>query len=127
MKDYFNTHVSGVGYYGMHMLATYEGLSAKIRNTAAVEYFLMELCDRIDMERYGPPMVYRFGVGHEIGLSGFQLITTSAISLHTNDPHRDLYLDVFSCKDYDPEVVNSFVKEAFGEPEKSSYQIVLRR
>jgi hypothetical protein len=32
-----------------------------------------------------PPIVARFGKGHETGCSGVQLIETSQISFHTND------------------------------------------
>ena len=55
-----------------------------------------------------------------------QLIQTSAISLHTNDQSRDLYLDVFSCKEFKEEDVLKVVNEFFA-PETTTPHMVYRK
>jgi S-adenosylmethionine/arginine decarboxylase-like enzyme len=42
-----------------------------------------------------------------------QLIETSLISAHFANQSNTTYLDVFSCKAYDPEVVAQFAKQFF--------------
>jgi len=43
-----------------------------------------------------------------------QLIETSLISAHFANKSNVTYLDVFSCKAYDPEKVRTFAQEYFG-------------
>ncbi len=43
-----------------------------------------------------------------------QLIETSLVSAHFANLTNTTYLDVFSCKDYDPEKAASFAKNFFG-------------
>ena len=81
---------------------------------------------RIDMVPFGEPFVERFGEDDEVGISAVQLIQTSAITIHTNDEARDMYLDVFSCKDFNAEDVLSAVKDWFA-PEGLDSQTLLRK
>lgn len=124
--SYKNIEVAGVFYYGKHMMLTCESCNDDLLSLDAVSEFLKELADRIDMIRYGDPLVARFGEGIETGISGVQLITTSALTVHTNDQTRDLYLDVFSCKWFDEQAVMDFVNSVFA-PQDLTYQIVLRK
>jgi S-adenosylmethionine/arginine decarboxylase-like enzyme len=78
------------------------------------------------MIRHGEPIVARFGEGIQVGISAVQLITTSAITIHTNDQARDLYLDVFSCKWFAEDTVLNKVKQMFA-PQEITYQIVMRK
>lgn len=125
-KPYKNIDVDGIKYYGKHMMLTCEACSDSLRDIPTMKKFLQDLADAIDMIRHGDPIVERFGEGIEVGLSGVQLITTSALTIHTNDEACDLYLDVFSCKWYDEETVVNFVNKFFA-PQNFTYQIVLRR
>jgi len=47
------------------------------------------------------------------GFSMTQLIETSLISAHFANQSNTTYLDVFSCKTYDPKVVAEFSKKFF--------------
>jgi hypothetical protein len=51
------------------------------------------------------------------GFSMVQLIETSLISAHFANLTNATYLDVFSCKPYDPELVADFAKNFFGGSE----------
>jgi hypothetical protein len=55
-----------------------------------------------------------------------QLIETSLISAHFANLTNAVYLDVFSCKPYEPEVVERFARKYFCGG-KSVLQVNLRR
>jgi S-adenosylmethionine/arginine decarboxylase-like enzyme len=85
-----------------------------IRDRDHIEAYVIALCDLIGMKRYGDCQVVHFGDGRVAGYSMIQLIETSLISGHfANDTNR-AYLDVFSCKGYDPVVVEEFSRKFFG-------------
>jgi len=125
-QQYKRILVDGVYYYGKHLVLGATGCNENLLSTTAVTQFLRDLVDRIDMVAYGQPLVARFGEGIEEGISGVQLIETSAITVHTNDMARDLYLDVFSCKGYNEHDVLTFVDAIFA-PTQTNYQILLRQ
>lgn len=124
--QYKRLYLDGVYYYGKHLVLSAAGCNDNLLDLAFVTRFLKDLVIRIDMVAYGEPLVARFGQGIEEGISGVQLIETSAITLHTNDMARDLYLDVFSCKGYSEPDVLAFVHELFS-PVSITYQVLLRQ
>ena len=86
-----------------------------IRNAEAIRRFVVELCDLIEMKRFGETQVVHFGEDEKVaGYSMVQLIETSLISAHFANLTNATYLDVFSCKPYDPEVVAQFAMDYFG-------------
>jgi S-adenosylmethionine/arginine decarboxylase-like enzyme len=66
------------------------------------------------MKRYGACQIVHFGEGRVAGYSMVQLIETSLISGHFANYTNRAYLDIFSCKGYDPKVVEEFSREFFG-------------
>jgi S-adenosylmethionine/arginine decarboxylase-like enzyme len=117
---------NGEKHYGQHMMVTALGCNDAILSIEKLYDFLQVCADDIDMVRYGAPIVARFGKGHETGCSGVQLIETSQISFHTNDNHRDMYLDVFSCKPYEEATVYR-VLEQFFSPSSITSEMVYRK
>jgi S-adenosylmethionine/arginine decarboxylase-like enzyme len=85
-----------------------------IRNADHIRRYATELCELIDMQRFGECQVVDFGTGRVAGYSMVQLISTSLISGHFANETNNAYLDIFSCKSYDPAVVEAFSKEFFG-------------
>jgi S-adenosylmethionine/arginine decarboxylase-like enzyme len=85
-----------------------------IRNPEHIRRYVVELCDLIGMKRFGECQVVKFGEDRVAGYSMVQLISTSLISGHFADDSNNAYLDIFSCKGYDPAVVEAFSKEFFG-------------
>jgi S-adenosylmethionine decarboxylase len=85
-----------------------------IRNAHKIRQFVSELCDLIKMKRFGETQVVHFGEDERVaGFSMTQLIETSLISAHFANATNTTYLDVFSCKLYDPPVVADFAKKFF--------------
>ena len=88
---------------------------AKIRDADEIRRFVIELCDLIEMKRFGETQVVHFGEDERVaGYSMVQLIETSLISAHFANLSNVVYLDVFSCKPYDPQKVGTFAREFFG-------------
>ncbi|MDZ7667136.1 MAG: S-adenosylmethionine decarboxylase [Desulfotignum sp.] len=87
----------------------------KIRDADYIKSFVARLCDLIEMKRFGETQVVHFGEDEKVaGFSMVQLIETSLISAHFANLTNTVYLDVFSCKSYDPEVVRQFSQTSFG-------------
>ena len=85
-----------------------------IRSSTKIKAFVVELCDLIQMKRFGETRVVHFGEDERIaGYSMVQLIETSLISGHFANLTNTAYIDVFSCKTYDPDVVVDFSKSFF--------------
>jgi S-adenosylmethionine decarboxylase len=85
-----------------------------IRSAEAIRQFVAELCDLIEMKRFGETQVVHFGEEERVaGFSMTQLIETSLISAHFANQSNTTYLDVFSCKAYDPKAVAGFAKKFF--------------
>jgi len=98
-----------------------------IRDADAIRRFTHALCDLIEMKRFGETQVVHFGEDERVsGYSMVQLIETSLISAHFANQSNTVYLDVFSCKAYDPEKVQTFAQEYF-EGSHSILNVTMRR
>lgn len=98
-----------------------------IRNANQIRRFVAELCDLIEMKRFGDTQVVHFGEDERVaGYSMVQLIETSLISAHFANLTNAVYLDVFSCKPYDADTVRTF-SQGFFEGKESRLQVSIRR
>jgi S-adenosylmethionine/arginine decarboxylase-like enzyme len=85
-----------------------------IKNPDAVKEYVNKLCDLIEMKRFGECVVVNFGEDERVaGLSMSQLIETSLISGHFADLTSSAYIDIFSCKLYNPYKAAEFTKQFF--------------
>jgi S-adenosylmethionine decarboxylase len=98
-----------------------------IRDADSIKRFVYELCEIIQMKRFGECQVVHFGEDEKVaGFSMTQLIETSLISGHFANESNTVYLDVFSCKFYDPRQVAEFAISFF-KGEHYKIQIGLRQ
>ena len=98
-----------------------------MQNADAIREFVVLLCDRIKMRRYGETQVVFFGDEPRVqGFSMTQLIETSLISAHFADASRAIYLDVFSCAPYDSDETAKFAAEYFNA-DRYQFNVVHRR
>lgn len=104
-------------YWGYHLvLDCGKCIPNAIRNPTLISNFSKNLVKKIDMVPYGEAQVQHFGSGNKSGYTLVQLIETSNICAHFVEETNDMYLDVFSCKEFMPEHVREVVKEYF-DPE----------
>lgn len=100
---------------------------AIIRDAEAIRRYVVELCELIEMKRFGETQVVHFGEDEKVaGYSMVQLIETSLISGHFANLSNASYIDVFSCKPYHPEVVEEFTRDFF-KGQSSTLNVTLRR
>jgi hypothetical protein len=97
----------------------------QIRSAPTIHAFSKTLVKRIDMVPYGEPMIVRFGTGDKAGYTLTQLIETSNIMAHFSEDLNACFLDVFSCKVFNAEDVESVCREYF-QPAKIETQFVER-
>jgi S-adenosylmethionine/arginine decarboxylase-like enzyme len=84
-----------------------------IRSPLTISNFAKALVKEIDMVPYGEPQVVHFGSGDKAGFTLVQLIETSNITAHFCEETNDMYLDVFSCKPFNPADVEAVVNSHF--------------
>ena len=103
-------------YWGYHLtLDCHDCDRPSIKNEEHVKEFIQELMKRIDMKPIGDTRVEYTAAEFpdKAGLTAVQIIVTSTIVAHFIDSTGDLYLDVFSCKQFDIETVVKTVDEYF--------------
>ena len=113
--------------WGKHLILDAGGCSSKmIGDPTVITNFAKTLVKRIDMVAYGQPQVVMFGTGNKKGYTLIQLIETSNIAAHFVEENNSMYLDVFSCKNFDPDVVKEAVHEFF-DAKKFRTKVMLRQ
>jgi S-adenosylmethionine decarboxylase len=98
-----------------------------IRNAETIERFTRELCDRMEMKPIQDCQIIHFGEDEKNqGLSLTQIVETSMISGHFDNTSNTVYLDVMSCKFYEPREVAEFAMSFF-KGDHYKLQIALRQ
>lgn len=98
------------------ILDLYDCDLAKISDGKHIRQYVIKLCDEvIMMKRYKEPLVEHFGHDKPItsGYSLVQLIETSCVSGHFSEYKRSAYINIFSCKWFDPVAAGEFTKKWF--------------
>lgn len=87
-----------------------------IRSKERLCRFVTRLCEVIDMRPYGEPWAERFGLASPAtaGFTVVQLIETSALTGHFVEDDNRAFLDLFSCKWFDPDKAIAFILDFFG-------------
>ena len=108
-------------HYGFELIMDLHGCDASIFNRESLDGYFEKVCEAIDMvkcERYwwddvGVPEEQKQTSPHTKGTSAVQFILTSTIVVHTLELLKAVYVNIFSCKDFDPEVAERITKEWF--------------
>lgn len=97
-------------FWGYHLMLDCSGCVPETITSYDVIYeFIRDLVRDIDMVAYGEPQIVNFGSGNKAGYTLVQLIETSNICAHFVNETNDMYLDVFSCKPFNPDIVEDRV------------------
>jgi S-adenosylmethionine decarboxylase len=98
-----------------------------ITSSEKLAEYAQNLCKVIAMKPYGEPFVQRFGLDHPktAGYSLVQLIETSSIVGHFSELWKTAYINIFSCKDFDPNVARDFTTQFFKA--KVAKELVIQR
>ena len=107
--------------YGYELLLDLHGCDTTLFNRQYIDNFFTELCDVIDMEKcevyfwddIGVPRDERQTLPHTKGTSAVCFILTSTIVVHTLEILGAVYVNIFSCKSFDPETAADFTNRWF--------------
>lgn len=90
------------------------GCNTNISSAVEIRKFITELVPAIDMIAHGKPLIEFMLPGDpKQGFSLVQLIETSNICAHFMELDSTAYFDVFSCKDFDLQIVRDLVQKYF--------------
>lgn len=106
--------------YGKELILDLHNCNTNLFTRQSLEIFLKELCDLINMERcdlhvweYENQKEREKAEPHLAGVSAVQFIKTSDIVIHTLDKLKKVYLNIFTCKDFDYTVAEKFCEKYF--------------
>ena len=129
----------GIHIFGRETLIDFKG-SPLVNSSVVIQEFVDDLCNKIDMKKFGNCNINYFGDPSVEGYSFFQLIETSNISGHLcsnsymmTDPETGKeydskgngYINIFSCKDYDIDKAVKVVQEHF-KPTSLKHSVIDR-
>ena len=103
--------------FGLHVTIDASGCNKrKLASVTLVYDILNRLPDKIGMIKMTLPYVVKwldkFAHGTE-GISGFVMIAESHISIHTFPDQDYVFMDIFSCKEFDTEKAIKHLVDAF--------------
>lgn len=87
--------------------------------------FFVELCELIRMKRHGEPLFWidHSTIPHLKGVSAIQFIETSNVVVHCIELQHAVYINIFSCKAFDPTVATKFATDFFKAAKATSRSI----
>lgn len=98
-----------VKYWGLSLHLDIKDCNAKIiKDPKKIKKYIIDVCQKIKMKRYGEAMVERFADGPLEGWSALQFIETSSITLHNDEEKNRMFVDIFSCKAFDTKMATEF-------------------
>jgi len=115
-------------YFGKHLILDCKKCKKeKIKDLENIKKFITELLKVTKMKKWGDLIVQNLNCGpkHLHGYSIVQLIHTSSIVCHFCNNTGDLYVDFFSCKNFDNIKVINCVNKYF-EPKKIKKKSIQR-
>lgn len=127
----YQNYDPGAPPYGKELILDLHGCEVDKFTRASIAEYLKELCRLIDMERsdlhfwddLNVPEEERQTSPHTKGTSAVQFILTSNITIHTLDLLGKVFVNIFSCKDFDAHSATEFTKTWFGGSLASMYVI----
>jgi len=117
--------VDGNGPWGKHLLIDVKGYKCPRLTQDYVAKFFDVLIEKLQMTKLGPFLVEELDEELNKGVSAVQMITTSSICLHEDAIAKAIYLDVFSCREFDDYLVKMLVQGWF-KPTGWTSQVILR-
>ena len=107
--------------YGDELILDLHGCDSAKFNRRDIQRYFEQLCELIEMERCDLHFWDDVGVDEDEcqahpktkGTSAVQFILTSTIVIHTLDLMNTVYVNIFSCKDYDTDEAARFTAKWF--------------
>jgi S-adenosylmethionine/arginine decarboxylase-like enzyme len=87
---------------------------SRLADPGNIRRFVPTVIDAIGMRAHGRLALDRFGLGELEGWSAMQFIETSSITLHADEVFGRCFVDIFSCRPFDPELAAEIALGHFG-------------
>lgn len=108
--------------YGKELILDIHECNSDMFDRKNIEEYFEELCDAIDMKRADLHFWDDVDVSEEEkqtephlkGTSAVQFILTSNITIHTLDLLAKVFINLFSCKDFDKDIAKRISLKYFG-------------
>ncbi len=108
--------------YGKELILDLHGCNINTFNRKNIKTYFQQLCKLINMEACdlhfwddeNVPEEERQTDPNTIGTSAIQFIITSNIIIHTLDLLKKVFINIFSCKDFNSDLAASFTEDWFG-------------
>lgn len=113
-------------YWGYHLILDCGGCDpALMSDYDNVNTWIRNLVRDIDMQPIGEPRIEYTAAEFpdKAGFTVVQVIVTSSIVAHFVDGLGQIYLDVFSCKEFSQDVVEDSMRKHFGAGKLRKYYI----
>jgi len=116
--------------YGFELVLDLHDCDSDSFGRTSIDEYFSKLCALIDMEKcevhfwddVGVPLEEQQTDPHTKGTSAVCFILTSTIVIHTLDILKTVYVNIFSCKTFDPSIAAEFTKDWFhGELRNSTF------
>ena len=92
----------------------HDGDRGRLADSDTIRRFVPALIEAIGMRAHGPLLIDRFGNDELEGWSALQFIETSSITVHADEVFGRCFVDVFSCRSFDPDCAAALAVEHFG-------------
>lgn len=121
--------------YGKELIIDLEYCVTDKFNRKDITKYFKELCALIDMQRCDlhfwddleTPENEKQTSAHTKGTSAVQFIITSNITIHTLDILKEVYVNIFSCKEFSAPEAAKFTKEYFNGLHMKNSPTVIER
>ena len=115
--------------YGFELILDLHGCNVSKFNRKSLRQFFIELCEIINMKRcklcfwddVGVTIEEQQTSPHTKGTSAVQFILTSTIVIHTLDLLGAIYINIFSCKNFNEKIALNFTKKWFSSTNCTSH------
>ena len=87
---------------------------ARLADPDTIRRFVPAVIAAIGMRAHGALALDRFGDGELEGWSAMQFIETSSITVHADEALARCFVDVFSCRPFDPDLAAEVAVAHFG-------------
>lgn len=114
------------GNYGLELIADMRGCDFSNLTQETLGEFLIKLVEHVKMVRHGEPLMWEdhSGIPHLDGISAIQFIETSNVVCHALQLPKTMYLNLFSCREFDPEDALRFSMEYWKATDENHSVIV---
>ena len=111
---------------GKHLILDIECFdNDKMNNKNHIKNFLNKCVEKVKMRKLIEPIVLD-GANYNAGVTGFVVIETSHISIHTFLSNNRINMDLYSCKDFDENSIKHYLLYYFKKSRILNNHLVYR-